>query len=225
MEAILKMSEEFLTSFEVLGKNYELPFTNIGNKTKEHILIEATVLFALKGYSSVTMKDIADKVGITAPALYNHFPNKEALWNATLDEAAELFWLYHDEVSKQLETATSFREALDISLTESLKMKNLFTCFGFSVIMNEQIRDERAGLLFHDMLVKGSINYLAKWYETFIERGLASPFDAKLVANLVTSQILITLKLKVQSILTPGKASLDEDIPTRLRDLILELAK
>src|SRR6187431_2124686 len=36
------------------------------------------------GFASVTMRQVADELGITATALYNHFPNKDAL----LDEVA-----------------------------------------------------------------------------------------------------------------------------------------
>jgi len=37
------------------------------------------------GFASVSMRQVADELGITATALYNHFPNKDAL----LDEVAE----------------------------------------------------------------------------------------------------------------------------------------
>lgn len=51
------------------------------------ILEAALPLFAAFGYKGVAMRDIANTVGITAAALYNHFPNKENLYYRALEYA------------------------------------------------------------------------------------------------------------------------------------------
>ena len=48
--------------------------------TRGTILREAVLLFAQTGYSGVSMRDIAGAVGISAAALYHHFPDKDALY-------------------------------------------------------------------------------------------------------------------------------------------------
>ena len=53
--------------------------------TAERILDAAEDLFAEKGYSATSLGDVADRVGIRSPSLYNHFKNKEALYQAVLD--------------------------------------------------------------------------------------------------------------------------------------------
>lgn len=55
--------------------------------TRERLLRAAVRLFASSGYRGVSMRDLADAVGITPPALYNHFPGKEALYQAAVEEA------------------------------------------------------------------------------------------------------------------------------------------
>lgn len=64
--------------------------------TKPRILETAITLFSMKGYSGVSMRDIAREVGISPPALYNHFDNKDALYRAAVsatfeDKSARLF--------------------------------------------------------------------------------------------------------------------------------------
>lgn len=53
--------------------------------TSERILDAAEDLFAEKGYSATSLGDVADRVGIRSPSLYNHFKNKEALYEAVLE--------------------------------------------------------------------------------------------------------------------------------------------
>ncbi|HSI70721.1 MAG TPA: TetR/AcrR family transcriptional regulator [Gillisia sp.] len=50
---------------------------------KEEITITATDLFLNLGFKSVTMDDIANKMGISKKTIYAHFPNKSKLVEAT----------------------------------------------------------------------------------------------------------------------------------------------
>jgi AcrR family transcriptional regulator len=55
----------------------------------EQTLSEAHALFAERGYAAVTMDGIAAKVGVTKPLLYTYFGNKERLYIACMERAAE----------------------------------------------------------------------------------------------------------------------------------------
>lgn len=52
--------------------------------TREIILEEALNLFAVKGYQSVTVKEIAKAVGIKDSSLYKHFSSKQAIYDTLL---------------------------------------------------------------------------------------------------------------------------------------------
>jgi AcrR family transcriptional regulator len=56
-------------------------------ETREQLLTAAAALFARDGYDKVSMRDIAGAVGIRAPALYNHFPDKEHLYLESIAHA------------------------------------------------------------------------------------------------------------------------------------------
>lgn len=47
---------------------------------KGEILDAAFDVFAEKGYDAGSMRDIASRVGVSEPALYRHFPGKEAIF-------------------------------------------------------------------------------------------------------------------------------------------------
>lgn len=81
---------------------------------KRRIQEAAATAFARHGYHAVGMQDIADAVGISAPALYRHFPNKYALFVRTAFALVQQLIEATEPASSQpVETATDARAALD----------------------------------------------------------------------------------------------------------------
>ncbi|MDR1132700.1 MAG: TetR/AcrR family transcriptional regulator [Synergistaceae bacterium] len=198
------MEKHDLLTFDILGKRYALPYAKGANRTKSHILMESTVLFAMKGFSAVSMKDIAQKVGITPAALYNHFASKDNLWEEVMDHSVRLFHLYHDQLDEELKKAASFEEILRVLFEEPSEMKNVFTCFGFGLIMKEQFRDVRAGKLFREVFIGFSAAFAKKWFDNAVERGLADPFDTKTTSAVFVHSVMLCIDLRVQELMNPG---------------------
>ncbi len=57
------------------------------SRNKAEILKKTIPLFAASGYNGVTMRQIAQAVGIKAASLYHYFPNKQSLYIAALAQA------------------------------------------------------------------------------------------------------------------------------------------
>lgn len=55
-----------------------------GEVTAERILDAAEALFAERGYAGTSLRDVAARVELRIPSLYNHFPSKDALYAAVL---------------------------------------------------------------------------------------------------------------------------------------------
>lgn len=66
--------------------------------TKQRILDKALELFAAYGYDSVSVGDIAKAVGIKAPSLYNHFPGKQAIFDAIVESTAARYEADTDKI-------------------------------------------------------------------------------------------------------------------------------
>jgi AcrR family transcriptional regulator len=47
--------------------------------TRDRILYEAALLISSRGFRGATTREIADRVGIRQPSLFNHFPSKQAI--------------------------------------------------------------------------------------------------------------------------------------------------
>lgn len=63
-------------------------------ETRERIVEEARDLYLRGGLSAVSMRKVADRVGVSATALYRHFDNKEALLVAVVQAGFERFTTY-----------------------------------------------------------------------------------------------------------------------------------
>ena len=59
--------------------------TRKGEQTAERILDAAEALFAERGYDGTTLRDVATRVGLRNPSLYNHFASKDSLYAAVLE--------------------------------------------------------------------------------------------------------------------------------------------
>ncbi|BDE95947.1 TetR/AcrR family transcriptional regulator [Raoultibacter timonensis] len=57
--------------------------------TKAAILDEAMRLFSEQGFRATTVRDIASAVGIKDASLYNHYPSKQAMFDAIVEQALD----------------------------------------------------------------------------------------------------------------------------------------
>jgi AcrR family transcriptional regulator len=54
-----------------------------------HLVATATIVFQEFGYDATSMEMIADRAGVTRRTVYNHFPNKEALFAKIVEASAQ----------------------------------------------------------------------------------------------------------------------------------------
>lgn len=57
--------------------------------TRDRVLRAAQALFAERGYRGTSLRDIAKRIGVKAPSLLHHFPSKQQLYLAVLDQMFE----------------------------------------------------------------------------------------------------------------------------------------
>jgi AcrR family transcriptional regulator len=84
-----------------------------GSRTprQRELIHVATRLFALRGYHAVGINDISAELGLTGPAFYRHYPSKEALLIAVLDDAISA---HLQEVSDLVRSTADPHETLDV---------------------------------------------------------------------------------------------------------------
>ena len=97
--------------------------------TRQKILDKALELFAAKGYDSVSVGEIAQAVGIKAPSLYNHFPGKQAIFDAIVEATAAQYEADTDRIDIHVQDVgqdiPAFTEITEDALFE--KVRQIFS--------------------------------------------------------------------------------------------------
>ena len=103
---------------------------NSEDSTKKHILESAYLLFVDRGFSGSSMREIAENAGIKAASIYNHYDNKEQIFEAVFIEKHPMFRILEILDSIEGETAEDLLTNASSRLYEELqsepKLLNLF---------------------------------------------------------------------------------------------------
>lgn len=59
---------------------------------REALLVEATRMFADRGYAEVSIDDVGARLGLTGAAIYHHFPTKLAMLESAFQRGNEWLW-------------------------------------------------------------------------------------------------------------------------------------
>lgn len=89
--------------------------------TKQKIIETALTLFSERGYDAVSVGEIAEAVGIKVPSLYNHYPSKEAIFDAIVETTA----LQYEKDTGRIDIHVQ-RAAADIPMLMTIGEEELF---------------------------------------------------------------------------------------------------
>jgi len=80
------------------------------NEYRKDLLSRAFDLFAQKGFAAVTMREVAQGLGVSTGTLYHYFPSKEALFEQLMQEKADYYILM---LTRELEGTKTLTEQVD----------------------------------------------------------------------------------------------------------------
>ena len=157
--------------------------------TKKKIFDCAIELISSRGYDAVSIKDIADTVGITQSSMYNHFKSKQEILDTIYD-----FYSYH-----YLEDRPSFKEIEPIlqngSLVDIIKcvtykfndnyVKQMSAITG--IVFYRCAIDERAKELTQSLMINEGNKYVKAVFDRAVEIGRIAPIDTSAMALFINS--------------------------------------
>lgn len=206
---------------EVIAMKHPLSSISEANTTKEKIMLEASIMFAQRGYAAVSMRDIAEKVNITHPSLYSHFASKEAIFEAILENIKGVYLTYYVRLEKKIRKAKNFEQVLDCLFAEVIDVYKIYIYYGFSMITTEQFRDEKANEVFNDVLVKVGIDYCKQKFDDCIQKGWVKDFDTETLATLFNNSVVMGTLMRTHEDMKQKTAYSARDMFIKLRRFML----
>lgn len=171
--------------------------------TKKMILKKALELFSESGYDAVSVGEIARAVGIKAPSLYNHFPSKQAIFDAIVEETSKEFEKNTDEVA--IHVQNSARDVTVFSkITEDALVEKVHQIFNISLhdenialfrkmMTIEQFRSDELSKLYSERYVERIVAYHAGIFKSLIAAGELKKEDPYTLAMMYVAPIIMLI--------------------------------
>lgn len=168
--------------------------------TKQKILEKALELFSAQGYDSVSVGEIAKAVGIKAPSLYNHFPSKQAIFDAIMESTAAQYEADTDQINIHVQNAEQdipvFTEISEDALFEKVRQIFEYSLHNEAIsrfrrmMTIEQFRSPELAALFSRRYVERVVDYHAGIFRALIAAGEIRAADPDTLAMMYVAPVL-----------------------------------
>lgn len=96
---------------------------------KVEIMLAAAALFKKSGYRAVTMRDLAENLGIKAPSLYNHIHSKQEILEWIIISSAETFTENINNVfPKPISSVEKLKEIIYMHVDITIEKTDFLAC-------------------------------------------------------------------------------------------------
>ena len=150
--------------------------------TKEKILMTALQLFARDGYEAVSVRNIAEELGITKGALYRHYKNKRDIFDSIVERMVQIDAKRAEENQMPAEQydfmpdsyENTSLEAIQTYTIEQLKFwtEDEFASRFRRMLSLEQYRNEEMAELYSQCIVAGPVAYMEDLFRELMKRGI-----------------------------------------------------
>lgn len=171
--------------------------------TKEIILFKALNLFADKGYDGVTVRDIANEVGIQQSSLYKHYSSKQEIFDTLVEtmqakysEAAANFHLPEGSLEKIADEYSNCGSAVLTEISHSIfhyYLKDPYASQFRKMLTLEKYKNKEVEEIYRNIFIDTAINYQSKLFTEMIKQGYLKEVEPETMALQFFSPIFVLL--------------------------------
>lgn len=160
---------------------------------REQILRAATEVFSRNGFEGTTLRQLARRAGISEATIYQHFPSKEALYDAILEkkigERKHLFYPLEAAAAKQDLTV------LTTIVGNFLQQQSLDNSF-MRMLLFSALEGHELSRKFVDGPLQDFFDFLGGYLESRMEQGVFKPVGGQVAARLLIGMVFYFMLLR-----------------------------
>jgi TetR/AcrR family transcriptional regulator len=179
-----------------------------GQERREKILEVAEEVFAQKGFNGASLEEIAEKVGVTKPALYYYYRSKKELYNAVFWN--NLYWV--ESIQLTGEPKEDLKRYIQM-VSELFKNKRFAKMFGIELSLGMANLEEETL-----KVVAGMLQLLSK----IVAPTGANPFflQTLIISSTITYYNTLELRQKVKELVELEQLDPHFDLEEELQQVI-----
>jgi len=144
---------------------------------KEEIIRAASILFKEKGYSAVTMRDLAKAMGIKAASLYNHIDSKQEILSTIIIELAEEFTTGMNQiVNSKVDAIKKLENIIDLHIDVTLRNSD-----GLASLNNDWMHLEEKNLQYFEKMRQEYEENFRAIVKNGVDRGEIKHFNIEIM--------------------------------------------
>jgi AcrR family transcriptional regulator len=148
---------------------------------RQHLITTALELFASQGYEGTTTREIAERCGVTEAIIFRHFPTKESLYWAVIEEQCNIRGSgprLRRMLAADVDELTRFTRIAEDILRRNSEDSKFFRLLLFSALENHELSDH-----FFQTRVSERFATLADYIRNGIRKGIFRDVDPLLAAR------------------------------------------
>ena len=160
--------------------------------TKEKILMTALQLFARDGYEAVSVRTIAEELGITKGALYRHYKNKRDIFDSIVERMIRIDEERAHAHQMPAEKYDTMPDAYENATVENIQKYTIeqfkfwteddFASHFRKMLTLEQYRSTEMAELYSQCIVAGPVAYMEDLFRELVKKGVLKKEDPRQLA-------------------------------------------
>jgi len=160
-----------------------------GKNRRQQIVVVAAELFARKGFSGTTTKEIAEGAGVSEAIIFRHFASKDELYAAILDfkvkQGTERMKAQLEEAASRKDDRAFFGSLAFEMLDFHSKDRTFMRLLLFSALEGHELSD-----IFFDSTARDFKNHIRKYIKQRISDGAFRSIDPAVAARAFVGMVL-----------------------------------
>jgi AcrR family transcriptional regulator len=170
--------------------------------TQAKILEVSLEFFARKGFVAVSLRDIAEHVGIKMASIYYYYKHKEAILDAIFLDYTRKVEEYLTWLSDKNSKAKTLEEVMD-NMFDEVYLKKLLPkgSLGMTLAIKEQHNNETARNCIYNLFFDVYVNHLQNDFNGLIKKELIPASDTEALAKMLIINMMAINDIRVHEYL------------------------